>query len=135
MRKFLSIHLFRLTGLTIFLVLTGLILFRTVLSSFYRPVYWILLIFFYVIHFVSQFIAMYTEDKKLLNFGNAYLVSFLFKFMSYLIFLIIYQSVFEDIKLPFVIVFFGLYVVYTLFDIMARVRFSKTSVNKIEKSD
>ena len=135
MRKLLKIYIVWLSVLTGILALLGLIFFKTFLSEYYLPVYWFLLLLFYVIHAISQSIIVLADKKRPFNIGNVYLISFAIKFLSYLAFLIIYLVISESITMTFALVFFLLYLIYTVFDVRTKIRFSKTYPDKIEKSD
>jgi hypothetical protein len=135
MKKFLLSYLLRISLLTIILGIFGQILFKTILSKFYLPVFWLLLLLFFIVHSISQLVIFFAEKKHRLKFGNAYLLSFFFRFVSYLSFLIIYLSVAENIHMTFAIVFFLMYLIYTLLDVRMKIHFSKTYTYKIEKSD
>jgi hypothetical protein len=135
MRKLLKIYIVWLSVLTGILALLGLIFFKTFLSEYYLPVYWFLLLLFYVIHAISQSIIVLADKKRPFNIGNVYLISFAIKFLSYLAFLIIYLVISESITMTFALVFFLLYLIYTVFDVRAKIHFSKTYPDKIEKSD
>ena len=135
MRKLLRTYIIWLSVLTAILGLLGLLFFRTFLSEYYLPIYWFLLLLFFLIHAISHSIIVFAGNKRRFHFGNAYLISFLVKFISYLILLIIYLVISESITMSFAIIFFLLYIIYTLFDIRTKILFSKTYTNKIEKSD
>jgi len=135
MRKSLITYLVRLTLLTIILGILALILFKTILSDYYLPVFWLLILLFFIIHAISQSLIFFTEKKHRSRFGNAYLLSFIIKFISYLTFLIIYLSISESITMTFAVVFFLLYLIYALFDVRMKILLSKTNTDKIEKSD
>ena len=135
MRKLLKTYIIWLSVLTAILGLLGLLFFKTFLSEYYLPVYWFLLLLFFLIHAISQSIIVLAEKKRRFNFGNVYLVSFVIKFFSYLVFLIIYLVISESITMTFALVFFLLYFIYTIFDVRTKILFSKTYPNKIEKSN
>lgn len=135
MRKLLKTYIIWLSVLTAILGFLGLLFFKTFLSEYYLPAFWFLLLLFFLIHALSHSIIVFAENKRRFHFGNAYLISFLVKFISYLILLIIYLVISESITMSFAIIFFLLYIIYTLFDIRTKILFSKTYPNKIEKSD
>jgi hypothetical protein len=132
MRKIFSTYLAKLCLLTITLGITGLILFKTVLSAYYLPVFWLVILLFFITHAISQLIIFLTVRKDRLKFENAYLLAFLVKFASYLIFLIIYLTISDRITITFAVVFFLLYLIYTLFDVRTKIHLSKTKTEKIE---
>lgn len=132
MRKNLLTYLLRLCLLTIILGITGLILFKTILSAYYLPVFWLVILLFFITHAISQLIVYFTVRKDRLKFENAYLLAFLVKFASYLIFLIIYLTISHRITITFAIVFFLLYLIYTLFDVRTKILLSKTKTEKVE---
>ncbi len=135
MRRFLITYLIRLGILTVILGLIGLLFFKTLLSEHYLPVYWYLLLLFFIIHAISQSFIVIGEKKRRFNFGNVYLISFVIKFFSYLVFLVVYLIITESITMSFALTFFLLYFVYTFFDVRTKILFSKTYPDKIEKSD
>ena len=135
MKKPFRFYFIWLSVLTAFLGLLELILFKTVLSEYFIPVFWLLLLFFYVIHAISQSIIIFSEIKRRFNLSNVYLISFVIKFFSYLVFLIIYLAIKESITITFALVFFSLYLVYTFFDVRMKILLSKTYLKNIEKSD
>lgn len=135
MKKHLKTYFIWLTVLTILLGLLGLILFKTFLSEYYSPVYWFLLFLYFIIHAISQSIVVLAERKRRFSFNTVYLVSFVIKFFSYLLFLVIYLIIKESITITFALAFFLLYLFYTAFDVRMKILFSKTYPKKIEKSD
>ncbi len=132
MRKILSTYLFRLFMLTIFLGIICLILFKTILSSYYLPVFWLVIMLFFITHALSQIIIFFSVRKGRLKFENAYLLAFLVKFILYLIFLIIYLTIADRITISFAVFFFLLYLIYTLFDVRTKILLSKTKREIIE---
>ncbi|MBN2215719.1 MAG: hypothetical protein JW723_15930 [Bacteroidales bacterium] len=135
MKKFFLDYILKLSLLTIILGIIGFILFKTILSDYYLPVFWLLILFFFIINVFSQSVIYFSQKKPLSKFGSAYVLSYLVKFISYLIFLVIYMIISERITITFAIVFFLLYLIYTLFDVRRKIVFSKTYSDKIEKSD
>lgn len=132
MRNNLLTYLARLCILTIILGIIGLILFKTILSAYYLPVFWLVILLFLITHAISQLIIFTTVRKGRIKFENAYLLAFLVKFVSYLIFLIIYLTISDRITITFAVIFFLLYLIYTLFDVRTKILLSKTKTEKIE---
>jgi hypothetical protein len=73
---------------------------------------------FYIITTLSHFLllrALTRDPKKFLNY---FLGAMSFKMLSYLIFLAVMFLGYQGLSISFVMVFFGCYVVYTLFEIL-----------------
>ncbi len=134
MNKNLGKYYINLSLLTFIMAITAFILFKTYLAKYYSPVFWGLLLFFYLIHLISHSILIITQTKKKINFGNAYLGSFLLKFLSYIIFLIIYVLTNKENFIFFAISLFILYIVYTIFEVRANIKLSKRLKNSVEKT-
>ncbi len=135
MIKLLRTYIIWLIVLTAILGFLGLLFFRTFLSEYYLPVYWFLLLLFFILHAISQSIVVLAERKRRFSFNTVYLVSFVIKFFSYLLFLVIYLIIKEGITITFALAFFLLYLFYTTFDVRMKILFSKTYTKIIEKSD
>ena len=133
MSKELKKYSLKLSVLTLIVASTGSILFFSFLKNYYLPVFWWLLIFFFFIHMTGHIMLVYTNLKKKMNFANAYMLSFAFKFVSYIVFLVIYLNVHETNKLVFALYFLVLYVIYTFFEVKATITFSKSINSIIEK--
>lgn len=125
----------RLTFLTVVIAVIALILFNTVLKNFYLPVFWMLLLFFFILHIGSHTLILIAEKKQIIKFNTAYLLSFTVKFVSYIVFLIIYLVHYKRISLSFVIALFTLYIIFTVFEIRSNLAFSKSTEKNIEKSN
>lgn len=118
---------------TLIVAVISLILFSYVLSEFYRPVFWLLLAFFFIIHLTGQSIVFFNESRKKLSFANAYMLSFSIKFFGYIIFLLIYFLLHRDNVLFFGISLLALYAIFTLYETRSTISFSKRTFKKIEK--
>ena len=135
MNKEFKKYFLQLTFLTFAIFIIAFGMFSFIFKDFYQPVFWILLTFFYVIHIIGHFILVFTYIKKKVNFGNSYFFSFGIKFLSYLIFLVLYLSMHKENALFFVICMFTLYIIYTVFEVRTTISISKSMNKNIEKSN
>ena len=135
MKKDLKTYYFWLAILTLSLGFVAFILFRTWLKKYYTPEFWVLLFFFFVVNIVTHTFIVTAEKKNKLKFNTIYLISFTLKFVSYLLFLVIYLVLAKTISFSFAISLFILYVIYTVFEVRSTIIFSKSSEKNFEKSD
>ncbi len=92
--------------------------------------------FHYSLLFIPAILAVVTAllHRKLLLSGKDRPQKFINKFMAvtgiklmiYLITVLIYVMLFTNYAIPFVIIFFGLYIIYTFIEIKSLLKFFKT---------
>lgn len=133
LKKEFFLYLKKISILSISVGLLALILFSTVLNAFYKPVFWVILAFFFLINFLGHSVILVNEKLRKMNFTNAYMLAFAIKFFGYVIFLIIYFFLHRNNVLFFGISLLLLYIIFTLFEVKASVSFSKRTLKNMKK--
>jgi hypothetical protein len=97
--------------------LTGLLLFTTLLSDHYMPVFNLLLIYFLTLSVLGRMVVAGSNLNKPADFNNRYFFVRWLKMLFHLAFIIIYLLFERDNVLPFIVVFLTGYLLYSVFDI------------------
>lgn len=95
----------------------GFLLFSTVLSDYFLPVFYFLAFYFLLLTFAGQIIIYKSDMEKTGDFNSRYFMVRWGKVMLHLIFLVVYLLNDRDNIFPFVLVFMTCYLLYSTFDI------------------
>ena len=91
-------------------------LFSFVLQQYYLPVFPYLIAFFIIISILVHVILLKASNFRIAKFSTFYMGSTTAKLFLYIIFLIIYVLVDKENAVPFLLTFFVLYFLYTIFE-------------------
>ena len=108
-----------ITRLLIFAAVLSLVvygLFTTVLEQFYLPVFPYLIAFFVSISVLVHFILLKASNYRIAKFSTFFMGSVTLKLFMYIIFLVVYVLFDKENAVPFLITFFVLYLVFTIFE-------------------
>ncbi len=97
--------------------LAGFILFSTVLSEYYLPVFNILILYFSLLSVLGRILVAKSDMEKPGDFNNRYFLARWSKMLLHLVFIVVYLMNIRENLLAFVIVFMGCYLLYSIFDI------------------
>jgi hypothetical protein len=115
--------------LLIFTVLLGLIylgLKQFLPENYLSPVLPFLLPFFFSATAIFYNYLVKSSEKKFTSFVNRFMLTTFIKLMLFMAVLLIYVFTHKDDAVPFILSFFILYVLYTVFEVVALLKFSKT---------
>ncbi len=107
---------FRLLIFVTLIALVAAILYTTVLSSFYLSVFPYVLIFFTLISFLSHYIIVKAGQSRITKFSTSFMGITSLKLFLYLIFIIVYLLIDKTNALVFVLTFFIVYLLFTIFE-------------------
>lgn len=111
--------------LTILIGFISQILFLTVLKNYYLPVFWILLATISILTGVLHYSNVKASNKKASKFATGFLMATGIKMMIYLVLITSYSFLFPEKAKVFLITFFILYMLYTMFEVVLIVKYLK----------
>jgi hypothetical protein len=116
--------------LTIILVFFGAILFSTILSVYFQPVFILLVALGFSVNLIVFSLAL-SKSKSVNQSYFIVLSSFAIKFIAYLVFTIIYFLIHKEIheRVVYIIVLFFIFITYTSLEINALTKIFKTNNN------
>jgi len=120
-RKFL----FRELIFTLILALISYTLFQTVLKEYYLPVFWLLFGVITIFTAVFHLSILQVSDKNSAKFSSRFMMVSGIKMMIYLALIVFYAFSFPDKAKTFLVSFFILYLLYTIFEVVLIVSFFK----------
>ena len=111
------------------IALTGSVLFTTLLTAYYLPIFPFLLVFVVSISILVHYILIRAAKKNQQKFFTNYLLTFGIKFLGYLALIIIYFFVIKENLIPFSIAVIFLYVVFSFYEVRSLLSFIKNLKN------
>ena len=114
-----SSYLYRLIGLTVVLVVLILVLSTTGLSEYYLPIHPWLAGVFALFTGLEHWYLMRSLKNSPNRFSQVFMGASALKLLALLIVTVIYLIIDKSKVLPFVVVLFSLYVIFTGFEVMA----------------
>lgn len=106
----------RLLIFSALIAIIAAILYSTVLTSFYLPVFPYVLLFFTLISFLSHYIIVKAGKSRITKFSTSFMGISSLKLFLYLIFIIVYLLIDKTNALVFVLTFFIIYLLFTVFE-------------------
>ena len=103
----------------------ALLLFKTVLSAFYLPVFWFLIGIITLLTTAFHYSIIQIQDKGTSKFANRFMMVSGIKMIIYLVLITSYSFLFPEKAKVFLITFFILYILYTFFEITLTLRYLK----------
>jgi len=98
-------------------------------QAYLTPVFIYLILFFFTTSILIQKILVGIVKKKPKQFISLYLVVMVVKNLIYIIVLISYVFIRHNDAIPFIIAFFILYLIYTLYEIISILPYARASNN------
>lgn len=117
MRKKYLQFIIRLTILSLALVLIAYILSRLLPPRIISPALPYLFLLFYVIGALVHFVLLRITALNPRKFVSYFMLATFFKLMNYLIVILVYTLYVKEGILPFILSFFILYIIYTVFEV------------------
>ncbi len=108
----------------IFATILGLIafiLFQTLLKEYYLPVFWILFGIITVFTAVFHYSVLRVSEKETSKFTSKFMMVSGIKMIIYLVIIVYYAFSFPEKTRIFLISFFILYLLYTVFEVLSTV--------------
>jgi len=121
--------LFRELIFTILVVIVALILFNSVLAQYYLPVFWVLLGLITVLTGVLHYSIIQIQNSGASKFANRFMMVSGIKMMAYLVLITTYAFTNPSKASVFLILFFVLYLLYTVFEVILIVQYLKKNKN------
>jgi len=119
MRKKYQKFLLELTILSMILGLLDFLLSRFLTDSLISPAIPYLLILFYVVTALVHYILLRITVLNPRKFVGYFMMATFVKLMSYMIVIVVYAFYVKEGILPFILSFFTLYIIYTVFEVAA----------------
>lgn len=116
-REHLKKYAIGIAIITLIVAIGGYILLSQVLKSPIAMVFPFITVFVATVTLVIHIMLVRTIGDKPGKFINTFMLSNTGKLFGYLLFMVVYALLNKDQAVPFVISFFGLYIVYTFYDI------------------
>lgn len=114
-----SSYLYRLAGLSVVLAIVILALGATILSEYYLPIHPWMVGFFAFVTGLEHWYLMQSLKKKPKRFSNVFMAASALKLLALLVVTVIYLLIDKNNVLPFVVVLFSLYAIFTGFEVRA----------------
>jgi hypothetical protein len=118
MRKKYLQFILRLTILSLVLGFVAIILSRLLPGRMISPALPYLFLLFYVISALVHFVLLRITALNPRKFVSYFMLTTFFKLMNYLIVILVYVLYVKEGILPFILSFFILYIIYTLFEVV-----------------
>ncbi|MBU8892615.1 MAG: hypothetical protein KOO66_07535 [Bacteroidales bacterium] len=101
------------------------ILFQTILEEYYLPIFWILFGLITVFTAVFHFSVLQVSEKEPSKFSSRFMMVSGIKMIIYLIIIVFYAFSFPEKAKIFLISFFILYSLYTVFEVILIINYFK----------
>lgn len=111
------------TILTVSLGIVALILFQTVLQSFYHPVFWLNLIVVSFLTGILHYLIIRVSSESHSRFTSRFMMIAGIKMIAYLMFIVFYALLNPDHAKFFLITFLIIYFIYTGFEVFLSIKF------------
>jgi len=106
----------RTLSLSLIIAALAFIIFYYLIPQFYLPIFPFLLLFFVVVTIGIHSFLTKAGKKRIRQFSTFYMGSVTAKLFIYLIFIIVYVLTNKENAIPFIIMFFILYLLFTFFE-------------------
>jgi len=120
-RKFLIRELI----FALIIAIISYVLFQTVLKEYYLPVFWLLFGIITIFTAVFHLSVLQVSDKSSAKFSSKFMMVSGIKMIVYLMLIVYYAFSFPEKAKTFLISFFILYLLYTVFEVFLIVRYLK----------
>ncbi len=110
---------------TLLIAVIAYLLFNTILVEYYLPVFWVLLGIIALLTGVFHYSVVQIQENKSSKFSQKFMMVTGIKMMIYLVFITSYSFMNPEKATSFLISFFVLYLLYTVFEVFLIVRYLK----------
>jgi len=118
MKEAFNPYLYKITILTLILLLITIVLTRVSSSPAILPVLPLIVVFFFVVNVGVHYIIVRITLKKVKQFYNYFMVSTFLRLMLYLAIILIYSFSAKQGKAAFTVSFFIIYLLYSGFEVV-----------------
>jgi hypothetical protein len=129
MKRSFNIFIGKLVAFTVIIAAILYILSLFIPARYFSPALPYLILFFLVFTILVHYILMKASGNNGRKFVNGFMMATLLKFFVYIPLIIAYVWTNKDDLIPFVIGFFALYLAYTVFEVVAIVKYSNKPVS------
>jgi len=109
-------YIIRLLIFSLIISVVVFALYNTVLSKFYLPVFPFIILFFVLISLGSHYILLKAGKSRISKFSTSFMGITSLKLFLYLIFIVVYLIIDKSQALTFVLTFFIIYLLFTVFE-------------------
>lgn len=107
----------RSTLVSIILFIIGLVVFKFLIPNFYQPMFPFLLLFFYLLSLILQYLLHKIAKMNMLRFSVRFMAITMSKMFALIILALVYILLNKEGAVAFIVVFFLLYVTFTILEI------------------
>lgn len=97
--------------------LAGILLFSTVLSEFFLPVFYLLMLYFPVLSIAGRLLLTIPQLRKPGDFNTRFFLVRWIKVLLHLVFIMVYIVNYRENALAFVLTFLTFYILFSAFDL------------------
>jgi len=109
-------YIIRLLAFSVIISVLAFAIFQFVLGQYYLPIFPFLITFFVIVSISVHYILLKASNFRIAKFSTFFMGSITAKLFLYIIFLIIYVLVDKENAVPFLLTFFVLYFLFTIFE-------------------
>lgn len=104
---------------TLVVIIIGSIVYAAMPSEYYTPAFPYLIAFFFIATIVVYYIMLKSLEKRPAKFVNIFLLTTMVKLFAYMAVMVSYALANRAEARQFIIVFFILYIIYTIVEVLA----------------
>jgi hypothetical protein len=119
---------------SLIVVAVSILLFSSILSEYYLPVFPYLLVLFFVVALTVYHFMLKALEKRPTWFVNIFLLTTMLKLLVYMIFMLVYALLNREEARPFIAAFFVLYVIYTVVEVVSLLKVNRLVGDHNERS-
>jgi hypothetical protein len=117
-----------IVNITIFSLILGAIAYSLTYFlpvEYFSPALPFLFPFFFSASIIVFYFLVKSTEKKFVSFINRFMLTTFLKLMIYMTVLLLYVFIHKEDAVPFILAFFILYMLYTVFEVIAMLKFTK----------
>jgi len=130
MNQQFHVFVIRLFIFTLIISLLGFVVFYFLPANFYTPAFPFLLVFFAAVTLIVHKLILKGLEKRQSKFVNYFMLTTFIKMFFFLFVMIIYALINRDDAIRFIVIYFILYLFYTVFDVVSIFQTIKKSETK-----
>ncbi len=112
-------YIIKILSISIIVSIVGFLLFYFALQQYYLQIFPVMILFFIVSNIAVHYILTKAGKKNIRQFSTYFMASIGLKLLVYMIFIITYVLMNRESATNFVIQFFALYIIYTIYETQA----------------
>lgn len=110
---------------TVILAVISFVLFKTVLSGYHLPIFWVILLGMSILTAIIHFLLIQLSAQSFSKFSSRFILITGLKMIVFLSFIISYAFLNPKQAVPFLVSFIILYIAYTTFEVIIIIPFFK----------